>query len=241
MQDELYIIFERYLNHEMSDHENEAFQKRLVEDPNFFTDFDLYKETSTFVQHRFSNQRNDFKTNLKKISNNHFTATKSQKTRVIPFRPIFYAIAAVLALFFGLQLFQNNPTFEEYNQFENAAIGERGDDLVENLKKAEKAFNDKKYKEAIPLLESVLKQTKTDEVAYLYGIALLQENRIIEAEKVFYSLKKENGLYKENATWCLALTKLKEKNYPVCKALLLELSPESDYYEMSRKLLKDLE
>jgi tetratricopeptide (TPR) repeat protein len=144
-------------------------------------------------------------------------------------------------LFFGLQLFQSDPQFEDYNQFGNASINERGEVPIDNLKKAQDAFNAKKYKEAIPLFEQLIKVYKTPEIDYLYAIALLQENRIPEAEAIFNSLKNNNISYKDNAIWCLALAKLKQKDHAACKVLILQISEEGDYYEVSRKLLKELD
>jgi tetratricopeptide (TPR) repeat protein len=241
MRDELYLSFENYLSNEMSAEESVAFETKLKEDAAFRADFNLYKETTVFTELKFSSASQDFKNNLKNISTNYFADAKPKKSKIVQFRPVFYAVAAALVLFFGLQLFQNDPTFEEYNQFENASIGERGNEVLGDIKKAEKAFNDKKYKEAIPLFESILKQNKTDEVSYLYGIALLQENRTQEAEKVFGQLKSSKSIYKDNATWGLALVKLKEKDYKACKVLILDIPEGTDYYESSRSLLKKLE
>jgi tetratricopeptide (TPR) repeat protein len=240
MRDELYLAFENYLSNEMSVKDKIAFEKKLTEDSEFQADFNLYKETTTLTALKFSAESQDFKDNLKSIGTQFFTDAKPQKSKVIQLRPIFYAVAAVLLMFLGLQFFQNDPTFEEYNQFENASIGERGNEETRNLKKAEKAFNHKNYIEAISLFESVLKQKKTDDITYLYGIALLQENRTSEAEKVFGQLKSDKSIYKDNATWALALCKLQLKDYQACKALLLEIPEGTDYYESSRKLLKAL-
>jgi predicted Zn-dependent protease len=241
MQDELYIAFESYLCNEMSEVDKIAFEKRLKEDAEFLVSFNLYKETSAFTAHKFSEETALFKNNLKSVSRDYFEEQKPKKSKLIQLRPILYAVAAVLVLFFGLQLFQSDPQFEDYNQFGNASITERGEVPIDNLKKAQDAFNAKKYKEAIPLFESVIKVYKTSEIDYLYAIALLQENRIPEAEAIFNSLKNNNISYKDNAIWCLALAKLKQKDHAACKALILQISEEGDYYEVSRKLLKEID
>ncbi len=241
MQDELYIAFESYLCNELSETEKIIFEKRLKEDAEFLASFNLYKETNNFTANKFSQETALFKNNLKSISKDYFASEKPKKSKLVQFRPILYAVAAVLVLFFGFQLFQNDPQFEDYNQFENASITERSEITVANLKKAQDAFNDKKYKEAIPLFESVLKTYKTPEIEYLYAIALLQENRIQESEIIFNALKNSNIVYKDNATWCLALSKLKQNDYAACKALILQISEDGDYYTTSRKLLEDLD
>jgi hypothetical protein len=240
MQEELYLSFENYLNNEMPDNDKIIFENRLQQEPDFLASFNLYKETTGFAQLKFSKEADDFKANLKSISASHFAKETPSKTKVIQLKPWFYAVAAVLVLFFGLQLFQNgNPVFDNYNQFEPASITVRGENS-DNLAKAQKAFNDKNYKEAIPLFESILKQNNSPEINYLYGISLLQDNRILEAEKVFSQLRNGNTIYKDNAVWCLALAKLKQKDYIACKNFILEIPEGADYYEVSRKLLREL-
>jgi hypothetical protein len=241
MQDELYIAFENYISNEMSENDKIIFEKKLKDDPDFLTSFNLYKETSAFTAHKFSLETEQFKSNLKSISKDYFINQKPKKSKLVKLRPIFFSIAAILVLFFGLQFFENDPQFEDYNQFQNASITERSDVTLEDLNKAQNAFNDKKFNEAISIFQKVIKENKTPEIDYLYAIALLQENRILEAEAIFNNLKDNYVIYKDNALWCLAVSKLKQKDYKACKILILQISNDGDYYEVSRKLLEELD
>ena len=162
-----------------------------------------------------ANELKAFKKNLKGISKDHF---KKPKPKVIAFKPWYYAVAASVAVLFGLFfLNQNsNPTFEDYNHPETAFFTERGE-ANDNLKLAQDAFNAKQYKKAIPLFETILKTDKSAEIQYFYGISLLEENRLPEAESVFTALKSGNSIYKNKAIWSLALSKLKQKDYKAVK------------------------
>lgn len=239
MNEERYIEFDQYLQNEMSVEEKLNFEKQLSEDAELASALDIFKEMQGQLENKFGheNERNAFKENLKTISKSHF---KSSKPKVIAFKPMYYAVAASVAVLIGLFVFNQNPNFEDYNQPENASFTERGDVNI-NLKQAEVAFNAKKYKEAISLFELVLNSTKTPEIQYFYGISLLENDRIQAAEAVFNELKSGNSIYKNKAIWSLALSKLKQKDYDSCKAILLTIPEDFEDYDQVQELLNELD
>jgi predicted Zn-dependent protease len=241
MQEEtLYTTFERYLENEMTPEDKIEFERLLQDDKEVRKAFKLYKEAAVFVAHKFSPATDAFKENLKSISKEHFSHTTAKKSRIISFKPWLYAVAACLLLFFGLQLFQGiAPSFEDYNQPEKAAFVERGN-LDQNVKQAQESFNAQKYKEAILLFENIIQVNPKPEFSYFYAIALLEENNSEKAEIEFTKLKNGNTIYKQNAIWYLALSKLKQKEYKECKTLLAQITTESDYYEKAQQLLEEL-
>lgn len=238
MNEEVYIKFENYLSNQLSLDEKTAFEKQLQTDADLREKFEIFKETNQFLQHKFSSQTADFKANLKSISDENF----SKKPKVIAFKPWYFAVAASVALFMGMLFFMqnNNPKFEDYNQYETATFTERGN-IIKDLKQAQDAFNAKKYAEAIPLFESVLKSYPRPEIQYFYGISLLEESRFQDCEKVFNVLKSGNSIYKYNAVLGLALSKLKQKDYKSCKEVLLTIPPDFESYNRVQKLLKELD
>jgi tetratricopeptide (TPR) repeat protein len=159
---------------------------------------------------------------------------------VIAFKPWMYLVAASVVVLFGLFLFNPNPNFEDFNQQENAYFTERGT-IDANLKQAETTFNAKNYKAAIPFFEAVLKEKKTPEIQYFYGISLLETNKIQEAEAVFNELKAGTSIYKNKAIWSLALSKLKQKDYKACKEILLTIPSDYEDYDQVQELLKELD
>jgi tetratricopeptide (TPR) repeat protein len=241
MNEEHFLEFDEYLQGEMAVADKLAFEQQLKDQPDLAMAFETYKELQLHLENKFgkANQLKAFKENLKGISNAHF---KKSKPKVIAFKPWYYAVAASVAVLFGLFfLNQNsNPRFEDYNQPETAFFMERSE-ANDNLKLAQDAFNEKKYKEAIPLFETILKTDKSAEIQYFYGTALLEENRLSEAEAVFTTLKTGNSIYKNKAIWSLALSKLKQKDYKTCKELLLTIPEDYEGNDQVDALLEDLE
>jgi hypothetical protein len=239
MNEERYIIFDQYLQDELSVEDKVKFENQLSEDPELASAFETFKELNLHMENKFGNadELNAFKENLQSISNNHF---KDSKSKVIAFKPWIYLVAASVVLLAGLFLFNPNPNFEDFNQHENAYFTERGT-VDADLKQAEEAFNAKKYSVAIPFFEAVLKEKKTPEIQYFYGISLLETNKIQEAGVVFNELKSGTSIYKNKAIWSLALSKLKQKDYKSCKEILLTIPSDYEDYDQVQKLLEELD
>ena len=240
MNEEQYINFESYLNNEMSGKDKIVFEENLKNDTQLNESFELYKQTTQFLETKFSVETTSFKENLKSISSSNFSSL-THKSKVIAFKPWQYAVAASVVLFMGVLFFMQNatPNYNDFNQFEQANFTERGE-VIKTLKLAQEAFNAKNYKQAIPLFETVLKDYQRPEVEYFYGISLLEDNRILEAEIVFIKLKSGKSIYKDKATWSLALAKLKQKKYDECKKYIYELPEDAEDYEKAQQLLKKL-
>lgn len=241
MKEENYIIFDQYLQDELSAEEKATFEKELTEDAEMAASFATFKELQAHLENKFGNETdlNAFKANLKTISEAHF---ENKKTKVIRFKPWQYAAAASVALLFGLFFFnqQSTPSFDDYNQFENAAFTERGT-LDANLKQAENAFNAKKYQEAIRFFEAILIENRSAEIQYFYGVSLLETNEFQKAEAVFVTLQTGSSIYKNKAVWGLALVKLKQKDYKSCKVFLEAIPADYEDYDKVKELLDKLD
>lgn len=241
MNEERYILFDQYLQDELSAEEKLKFEKALSEDAELASAFGIFQELQAHLENKFGNETelNAFKDNLKTISRDHF---KAKKPKVFRLKPWHYAAAASITLLFGLFLFNAdfNPDFEDYHQYENAYFTERGT-VDGNLKQAEEAFNAKQFAAAVPLFETVLKEINTPEINYFYGVSLLESNNIAAAEIVFDELRSGASIYKNKAIWNLAMAKLKQKDYKACKALLETIPEDYEDYDRVRELLKELD
>jgi tetratricopeptide (TPR) repeat protein len=241
MNEEVYISFESYLNNEMSQTEKEQFEQKLNSDNQFRESFNLYKETTAMLENKFDSKTIDFKENLKSISKSHFSESKEDKSRVINFKPFYYAVAASVVLAFGTWfMMQGNPEYGDFNQHENAYFTERGS-IIKNLRLAQNAFNEKNYKAAIENFEIVLKDYDKPEVRFFYGISLLEENRYSEAETNFITIQNGTSVYKDKATWYLALSKLKQNQFDECKDYIKQIPEDAEDYEKAQKLLNKLD
>ncbi|WP_291284928.1 tetratricopeptide repeat protein [Flavobacterium sp.] len=241
MNEERYILFDQYLQEEMTAEEQDRFEKQLSEDHELASEFETFKEVQSQLRNKLGHEeeREAFTANLAQISEKHFNANKP---KVVRMRPWYFAAAASIIILFGLFFFDYNgtPEFEDFNHPETASFVERGD-TDETLKQAEKAFNEGKYVLAIPFFEELLSENKTAEMQYFYGISLLEEDHYKPAEAIFNELKSGTSVYKEKAKWYLALSKLKQKDYKGCREILQTISQDYENYDDVQELLDDLD
>lgn len=241
MDEQKYLLFDQYLHNEMTDEERALFESQLSNNMRLKSEFETFREMRFQLENKFAieEERHAFKTSLKAISQEHF---KSSQPKVMLFKPWYVAAAASVAVLLGIFFFSHNsnPDFEDFNHPEQAYFTERSSAELP-LQQAETAYNNKNYKEAILLFEKILKENKTTEIQYYYGVSLLQESQYKKAENVFNELKSGNSVYKNKALWNLALQKLKQKDYNGCKEILLLIPSDYENYEEVEKLLKQLD
>ncbi|WP_300569822.1 tetratricopeptide repeat protein [Flavobacterium sp.] len=240
MNEDLYIGFENYLNNEMLPEERIQFEQRLESDLEFRESFHLYKETTQFLGNRFSAESADFEKNLKSISSAYFNENQEKKSKVIAFKPWQYAVAASLVLFMGTWFFMQNgnPEYGDYSQHESAYFTERGAEDV-NLKQAQDFFNKKDYKSAVLAFEKT-QDLKNPELQYFYAIALIETDDFSKAEVFLNAVKEGTSVYKDKATWYLALSNLKQNKISECKSLLEQVPSDAEDFDKAQKLLKEL-
>ena len=240
MNEERYIGFESYLNNEMPSDEKIIFEEKLKNDSSFKESFNLYKETTQLLEHKFSSETIDFKNNLESISKAHFSETSEKEVKVVNLRPWYYAVAATMALVFGALLFtQSDPQYGDYNQHETAVFVERSEGDA-NLKQAQEFFNAKEFKKAVDAFEKI-EDLKNPELQYFYAIALIETKDYQKAEIFLNNVKSGTSVYKDKATWYLALSNLKQKKLEDCKSFLKQIPEDGEDYEKAQQLLKDLD
>lgn len=241
MNEEQYMGFESYINNEMPQEEKIIFEEKLQNDSQFRESFELYKETTQFLSTKFSSETISFKENLKRISENHFAENATSKPRVISFKPWQYSIAASVVLFVGVLFFMQNgtPQYSDYNDHETAVFVERSN-AEESLKNAQDFFNAKEYGKAVASFKNI-KDISSAEIQYFYAISLIETNDYLQGELFLNMIKSGNSIYKDKATWNLALSKLKQKQYEECKVYLKQIPVDTEDYDKAQELLNDLE
>lgn len=242
MQEELYIAFENYLNNEMTFEDRSTFENQLQEDANLKEQFELYKQTTQFLEVKFSKETIDFKDNLKSISKDYFANPTKHKTKVISLQSKWFAVAAMLIIFIGFWYFiqGGNPSYSDYNNHNEAHFVERSQGNP-SLKEAEKAFNAKEYAQAVTYFESIPKEDLGIEESLFYAISLIEVNAYDKSDVVLLKIKEGNSAYKEDATWYLALSSLKQEKYVDCKKYLEQITEDSEKYSSAQILLNDLD
>ena len=244
MNEELYIDFDRYLANEISAEERIIFEQRLQNDASFKEDLELYKETTQFLNTKFSAETVDFKENLQLVSKDYFKTISSnekpRKSKVFSLKPYYYAVAATIIIAFGAWFItQQAPNYSDYNQHELAFFMERSS-VDENLKNAQDYFNNKEYEKAVKSFEKIT-ISSTTELKYFYGISLIETSNFVKGEFLLSGISTGTSIYKDKATWNLALSKLKQKNYDDCKKYLKQISVEAEDYAKAQELLKKLD
>lgn len=240
MNEEAYIRFESYLNNEMLEQERLDFESELRGNSQLKESFELYKETTAFVKQKFSPETIEFKKNLESISNGYFAEGK-KKTKIFSIRPWHYAVAASVLVLLGTWIFNNNsmPEYGDYSQHENASFIERGTSN-ENLKDAQDFFNKKEYAKAAVSFEK-MGNLDNPEYQYFYAIALIETNQYKKAEGLLEGIRQGASVYKNKATWYLALSKLKQLDFKECKVLLQQIPQDAEDYDEAQELIKHLE
>ncbi|MFD2942647.1 tetratricopeptide repeat protein [Flavobacterium notoginsengisoli] len=240
MNEERYILFDQYLQGELTVDEKNNLEKQLTEDPELASSFETFKEMHFQLDNKFGleTEREAFKENLGRISDKYFNKKQS---KVVSLKPWYFAAAASVVIMFGLFFFdyKHYPNFEDYNHPESAYFTERGVS-EETLKQAEDNFNGKRYEKAVPLFEAILKENNSLEIQYFYAISLLQVGKYVKAETIFKELESGNSAYKEKAKWNLALSKLKQGKYKECQEILQTISQDFEDYDDVEQLLEEL-
>lgn len=241
MNEEVYISFESYLNNEMSPNDRLDFESRLQEDSQLKESFELYKETTAFLENKFSAETMGFKNNLESISKDYFSEEQEEKTKVISIRPWYYAVVASVAILFGTWFFMQdpNPEYGDYSEHENASFVERSYS-DKNLKDAQDFFNQKEYAKAVTSFEKI-QNLENPEYKYFYAIALIETSNYRKAEKLLNDIEHGTSIYKDKAIWYSALSELKQGNTMECQLILRQIAKDSEDYDKAQKLLDDLE
>ena len=244
MDDQDYILFENYILEDLSETEKDAFETRLKTDSKFKESFETYKELSSFLEHTFENEEAStvFKNNLKAISKKHFQKQEATK-KIIQFKPWHYAVAASIALLIGMTLFNklSNPVYDDYADYDSISLTVRGtqDGL---LKTAENAFNTKDFAKAeVALKELLLTDEENSELQFYRGVTNIELNNFAMADWLLKGLKEGHSVYKNKATWYLALSKLKQKKYDASLEILKTIPEDAEDYKAAQKLIHKLD
>lgn len=242
-----YEIIEKYLNGELSSEELNEFNHQLENDKEFKQEVDLYKEINLSLKNKYENLEKEekLKSTLSKLGTKHFQTeknSKENKSKIFPLKTYFLRISSIAAIVI-ISFFLLKPQTSLYNQFaehSNLEIQVKGDNN-ETLLNASDLYNSKKYSEAIPLLEDYLRTNPADfEIQMSLGIALLETDENEDAFIIFDHIYKQGNVFRNKATWYMALVNVKTGKTEIAKVYLESIPQESFYFNKAKKLLKKL-
>lgn len=242
MDEDIYVLIDRYLAGELNTQEQKDFEEKIRADAGFAEKVLLYRSLTENLKSRFSGEEEEkrLQESLSAISNTEIPVEKT--TKVVSLRWYYWAAAASVALLAVIWFYTGTSTLPEYSQYAfhgDLSITERGDDSLQH--QAEEAFNSKNYTDAITYLDKLLAADPENTALQLFkGIALLELDRFHEAESLLKAIQNSNTVYRDKATWYLALSALKQKNYDRCKTLLEQIPAGSEDHEKAREILKRL-
>lgn len=245
MEEKDFVLFDNYLQGDLSEDEVLAFKNRLESDGDFKKQFMTYKALSGYLEHTLSPEASAFTQNLEQISQAHFSASEERVDK--PDRKGFnyarLAIAASVAFLIGIFLFNQIKTasYTDFNTHEPIELTLRAGN-VKDLVEATKAFNNKDYAKANAILEGLLVDDPENVQLQLYfAITNIELDQFDRADAMLNTISQGKSVYKYRAIWYKALSALKQGETEEVKALLKQLPEEADDYEQARRLLNKLD
>lgn len=245
MQEEDYILFDAYISGSLDPESIQAFENRLEFDADFNLAFNNYRQAEAFLEHKFKNEEKTqrFKENLEQISSGYFKKEATDKTKLRRINPWYYSVAAGVILLFGVVIAQqfSSPTYDDFANYGTISLTVRGSENdLQN--KAEKAFNNKDYKDAEKYLSQLLHKDQDNLELQLYkAVSLVELNKYEEADVLYQTIIQSPSVYNNKAKWYLALSKLKQKKISESISVLGSIPEDAEDFESAQKLLKKLE
>lgn len=245
MQEEIYIVFDNYLQNRMSFEEKKNLETQFQNDIDLREKFELYKQANLFLETKFSKDTQFFKENLSQVSEKYFSNVsekKIKKTKIIPLTSKWFAIAATIVVVVSFWIFNQSgiPKYEEYNNHQKIHLTERSSENT-TLKLAEKAFNDKNFQQAIIEFEANNIESLDTEERLYYAVSLIETEQYQKSEAILLAIKEGNSIFKEDAIWYLGLMALKQKKYEESIKYLKLITDNSERFDTAQTLLNDLD
>jgi len=247
MDAEVYHLFEKYLNNDLTDSEKAEFEKRISDDKEFAGAFETYREIYASLEAKENRAEGEeaLQQNLREISEDFFeNGSEETTTKVIPMKRWIQLAAASIVIALGVTFFFNRdrskPTYAQFAKYEALALAERG--MEDSLKVlAGNYFNNKQYERAATTLEELLQREPDNTQAKLYlGIALTETDRFDQADELFKEIQTGGSIFTSKATWYLALSYLKQNETDACQSTLEEIPESAEEYDRAQKLLEEL-
>lgn len=242
MEEQEYILIENYLAGELSVGEEQAFENRLAKEPELKEKFETYLELSQHLEHQFQhkNERETLQKSIRQEADRHFDKKVKRPKKSIR-QPWRIGVAATFLILIGLYFYQEyaTPVFADYNQYSVVSFQSRGaeNDLV---KQAEDAFNSHNYTEAADFFKQLLQDDDNVEYKLYRAISLVEIDQFQKADQLYLEILKGDSVFKHEALWFGALSKLKQENEKATSQLLSQIPEETDRYRSAQKLYNKL-
>lgn len=243
MKPETIEKIEQYLSGEMNAQERSEFEQQLAADEQLHNNFELYNNINATMS--ASPNENELRQTLQQMSKKYFNSDAVVKKG--SFKK-WLAVAASLIFIIAVSfyfLMNRKPSAEKlyaaFAQHNNINIQFRGTATDSLAGQAAAIFNNKDYRNALPLLQNYLQQQPDDiQMKFAEAICYLETGKPGEAKKIFTTIADGQTAYKETAQWYQALTALKQKDLTQCRTILTAIPNTSPYFSKAKELLEKL-
>jgi tetratricopeptide (TPR) repeat protein len=246
-----YLIIDQYLQGELPEEAQPAFEQRLQNDPAFAEALQERQQMHSYLKHQV--QKPALEKRMADLGAQYFqdeedtTATSSEGGKVVPLwrRKSFGLVAAAAAI--ALILLVWNPfqtsanLYEQYAMHPTLALQERNVDGI-SLETAEQAFNQGEYEAAFTQLSALVQQLpENPQLRLSLGIAALETGRTVEARTQFEALANGKSALQDYGRWYMALSYIKTGDYEAARPLLQALAEQpSAFQQQAQDLLSQL-
>lgn len=247
----------RYAEGLMEDAELQTFEAALASDEELQEQYKLYTEAESKLKNHFAAEEGEEKLTLTlqgmrkeffsesttaQVVNMPSSAPVRAKVVKLMWRKVaITAAAAVLVALFLWQPWKQEDLYTKYAGIEMVSPVERGNHADSLLVQATAAFNAKEFSSAaVYLFEVVEAQPDNSFAKFYYGVSLLQSGKTALARTTLTALSKGNSAFKQEATFYVALSYLKDNDKENCKKWLQQIPADSGNYDKAKELMQDL-
>lgn len=243
MSDYNYDMIDRYVSGDMDPQEKQAFELLLQQDAGLRKEVQSYKEVHETLKRRLHPVREELEVRdtLAEMRQQYFSKPGA---KVIQFARVgrIAAIAAAIILVVLIWRPWGKPDlYRQYASLQMDAVAVRGGTQDSLKQEVVRRFNNKEFAASIPLFENLLRNdTGNAHLQFYYAVALMQVDRLVESRTQLMQLHNGASVFRDQATFFMALSYLKEKNILLTKEWLNKISQDSDVYSRAQELLKEL-
>ena len=237
----------RYLDGDMKGDELLAFQEQLLQDGDLQQEVALVKEVNETLKMKLHPDENELalRNTLQEMRGAYFSENQAT-AKIIPLKHFRWVMAAAAVFIAAIILTIWSPwskgnLYQQYASLEMPGVAQRGDPADSLLKIATTHFNDKRFAQAIPLFETMLKNDPQNAyLHYYFGVALLQNGQTDRSRNELEQLHNGASLFRDDAAFYLALSYLKEQDKAQCREWLNKIPADAPIHGKAQELLKKL-
>lgn len=255
-----YDLIERYNARELTGDELSAFLQRMNDDAEFAYEVEFSRKIDDFFLK--NKEKIELKEQLEQVYKKVILSKPGGKLMNITKRSFpkirrMYKIAAGILLLFGIGIgimmclinrpSKNERLYDEYFQVYESRSNVRGNiaSTEDKFQIAMDTYDKKDFKNSAILLGEICKSNPKNFAARFYkGISEMKNNNFDNAILSLSIVSKDTTtLFREQATWYLALCHLEKNDIAITKTILQKIIANScEYYrKQAVSLLKDLE